>query len=104
MFQIEVTEVRRRLGISDEFLEALTKRGIVKQPSMIEVDVDPLNGCDDPVYDASLWERVPSEFREWKLETLVHNRIELEHFKQFLNENYASNDLMCWMDIEAFRR
>ena len=63
-----------------------------------------MQGYEDPVYDESLWERIPAEFREWTLDKLVHHRLELEHFKQFLAENYASMDLMCWMDIEAFRR
>ena len=60
-------------------------------------------GYQDPVYDPSLLSRIPIEFKDYSLEKLVHNRIELEHFRQFLSENYASMDLMCWMDIEAFR-
>ena len=58
----------------------------------------------DPVYDESLWDAIDPELREWTLEKLVHHRLELEHFKNYLAENYASMDLMCWMDIEAFRR
>ena len=96
--------MRRRLGISDHFLSALTQRGIVKKPSVIDVTVDPLNGCDDPVFDAALWSKVPREFADWTLESLVRNRVELEHFREYLHANYASNDLMAWMDIEAFRR
>ena len=61
-------------------------------------------GYQDPIYDDSLLESIPEEFRDFSLEKLVHNRIELEHFRQFLAENYASMDLLCWMDIEAFRR
>ena len=63
-----------------------------------------MEGYQDPVYDDSLMEKIPDEFREFTLEKLVHNRIELEHFRLFLADNYASMDLMCWMDIEAFRR
>ena len=58
----------------------------------------------DPVYDEAILEKVPEEFKEWSLEKLVHNRLELEHFRQFLADNYASMDLLCWMDIEAFKR
>ena len=65
---------------------------------------DPMAGYQDPVYDESLLENIPEDFRDYSLEKLVHNRIELEHFRQFLAENYASMDLMCWMDVEAFRR
>jgi hypothetical protein len=63
-----------------------------------------MEGYEDPVYDESLWERLPPEFQDWNLDKLVHNRLELEHFKNYLADNYASMDLMCWMDIEAFRR
>ena len=33
---------------------------------------------------------------------LLHNRVELEHFKSFLSERYASRDLLMWLDIEEF--
>ncbi len=65
---------------------------------------DPMAGYQDPVYDETVFDRIPEEFQDYSLENLVHNRIELEHFRQFLAENYASMDLMCWMDMEAFRR
>ncbi len=58
----------------------------------------------DPVYDETLWEDIPEEFRDYSLDQLVHNRVELEHFRQFLADNYASMDLTCWVDIETFRR
>ena len=63
-----------------------------------------MEGYEDPIYDETLMEKIPEEFREYSLEKLVHNRIELEHYRQFLADNYASMDLLCWMDIEAFRR
>ena len=65
---------------------------------------DPMEGYEDPVYDETLLEKIPEEFRDFTLEKLVHNRIEVENFKLFLAENYASMDLLCWMDIEHFRR
>lgn len=63
-----------------------------------------MDGYQDPVYDESLLERIPPEYRDFTLEKLVRNRIELEHLRSFLAEHYASMDLLCWMDIEAFRR
>lgn len=63
-----------------------------------------MKGYQDPVYDDTLMEHIPPEFRDFTLEKLVHNRIELEHFRSFLAEHYASMDLLCWMDLEAFRR
>jgi hypothetical protein len=34
----------------------------------------------------------------------VHSRLELEHFRHFLADHYASTDLLCWMELEAFKR
>jgi hypothetical protein len=47
---------------------------------------------------------ISSKFREYNLLKIVQNRFELEHFRQFLSENYASSDLICWLEIEALRR
>ena len=63
-----------------------------------------MEGYHDPVYDEALIQNIPEQFKDYTLEKLVHNRIELEHFRNFLADNYASMDIMCWMDIEAFRR
>ena len=63
-----------------------------------------MEGYQDPVYDEALLQNIPEQFKDYTLEKLVHNRIELEHFRNFLADNYASMDIMCWMDIEAFRR
>jgi len=41
---------------------------------------------------------------EFTLQRIVHNRPELEHFRAFLSNNFASVDLSCWLDIEALRR
>uniref|UniRef100_A0A8D0GFZ0 Regulator of G protein signaling 22 n=1 Tax=Sphenodon punctatus TaxID=8508 RepID=A0A8D0GFZ0_SPHPU len=40
----------------------------------------------------------------YSLNDLVRNRMELEQFRLFLEEHFASMDLMCWIDIEHFRR
>ena len=58
----------------------------------------------DPVYDESIIEAIPDEFKGYTLRKLIRNRIEVEHFREFLAENYASMDLLCWMDVEAFQR
>ena len=41
---------------------------------------------------------------EFTLQRIVHNRPELEHFRAFLADNFASDDLNCWLDIEELRR
>ena len=58
----------------------------------------------DPVYDESLFDKIPEEFKNYDLMKLARNRIEMEHFQRFLESNYASTDLLCWLDIEAFKK
>jgi hypothetical protein len=102
LFQIELVEVKRHLETKNKYVMNLQRKGLIRQRSL--TPDDPMEGYEDPVYDLILLDRIPEEFREFTLDKLVHNRIELEHFRQFLADNYASMDLMCWMDIEAFRR
>lgn len=64
---------------------------------------DPMEKYEDPVYDSSLLDKIPDEYKDYTLEKLVGNRIELENFQVFLKENYADTDLLCWMAIRTFR-
>ncbi|KAL8596666.1 hypothetical protein ACOMHN_032608 [Nucella lapillus] len=101
--KVELIEVTRHLETTkNKYILNLQKSGLIKErPSTPD---EPMDGYEDPVYDPGVWEGVPEEFREYSLEKLVHNRLELEHFKQFLAEKYADTDLKCWMDVEAWRR
>lgn len=49
----------------------------------------------------------PSEVLEqvapYCLYDLLHNKLDLEQFRCFLEQHSASTDLMCWIDIEQFR-
>ncbi|XP_043832251.1 regulator of G-protein signaling 22 [Dromiciops gliroides] len=54
--------------------------------------------------ETQLWNKVPEEFRHLNFNYLVNNKLEFEHFRQFLASHSASMDLMCWTDIEQFRR
>ena len=38
-------------------------------------------------YYQSLREKIPEEFRDYDFNKLIHNRLELEHFRQFLGES-----------------
>ncbi|KAJ1193286.1 hypothetical protein NDU88_002585 [Pleurodeles waltl] len=58
----------------------------------------------DNIKEPNLWELVPEEYRNYNLSFLIHHRLELEHFRTFLDDHFASMDLMCWVDIERFRR
>uniref|UniRef100_UPI00398ED8B3 regulator of G-protein signaling 22-like n=1 Tax=Pristiophorus japonicus TaxID=55135 RepID=UPI00398ED8B3 len=50
------------------------------------------------------WQMVPEEFRSYTFSELLRNRLELEHFQTFLKENLAGMDLMCWLDIDQYRK
>ncbi|XP_032874766.1 regulator of G-protein signaling 22 [Amblyraja radiata] len=50
-----------------------------------------------------IWKLVPLEFRDYTFEGLLRNRLQLEHFQEFLKDNLAGMDLKCWLDIEAYR-
>lgn len=54
------------------------------------------DGFEDPVYDPEVWKAVPEEFQDYTLEKLVHNRIELENFNQFLAEKVRKHCL-AWV-------
>lgn len=43
-------------------------------------------------------------FRTFDLNELIGNHRELEMFKRFMESKEALNDLLCWMDIEAYLR
>ena len=38
------------------------------------------------VYYQSLRENIPEDFRDYDFNKLIHNRLELDHFRQFLGE------------------
>ncbi|XP_072536053.1 regulator of G-protein signaling 22 isoform X2 [Salminus brasiliensis] len=50
------------------------------------------------------WAQVPHQFRRHRMGFLLRNRVELQHFLSFLEENSASMDLLCWLDIEQLKR
>ncbi|XP_060077454.1 regulator of G-protein signaling 22-like [Ylistrum balloti] len=100
--KVELIEVKKHLETKSKYVLTLQKKGLIKE-RVITPD-DPMEGYEDPVYDENLINNIPDEFKDHSLDKLVHNRIELEHFRNFLNENYASMDLLCWMEIEQFRR
>ncbi|XP_052776517.1 regulator of G-protein signaling 22-like isoform X2 [Mya arenaria] len=99
--KVELIEVKRHLETKSKYVLNLQKSGLIKERVSTP---DVMEGYEDPAYDETLLSNIPEEFKDYTLEKLVHNRIELEHFRNFLAENYASMDIMCWMDIEAFRR
>ncbi|XP_063246279.1 regulator of G-protein signaling 22 isoform X2 [Prinia subflava] len=48
--------------------------------------------------------QAPKELAGSDLSDLIHDKEKLEQFWAFLNKHSASMDLMCWLDIEEFRK
>uniref|UniRef100_A0A8C5WZT7 Regulator of G protein signaling 22 n=1 Tax=Malurus cyaneus samueli TaxID=2593467 RepID=A0A8C5WZT7_9PASS len=48
--------------------------------------------------------QVPKELAGSNLSDLIRDKEKLERFWAFLNEHSAGMDLMCWLDIEEFRK
>uniref|UniRef100_W5KXG0 RGS domain-containing protein n=1 Tax=Astyanax mexicanus TaxID=7994 RepID=W5KXG0_ASTMX len=57
-----------------------------------------------PAKEFDPWAQVPHQFRHHRLGFLLRNRMELQNFLAFLEENFASVDLLCWLDIEQLKR
>ncbi|KAJ8032832.1 Regulator of G-protein signaling 22 [Holothuria leucospilota] len=104
--KIQLTEEERQLeGITSRHLQRLQRRlnrERMMTPDFIYEEEDE-EGKRESYYD-SLAEKVPQEFKDFDYNKLIHNRLELENFRNFLDDNYALMDLLCWMDIESFRR
>lgn len=99
--KVELIEVVKHLETRSKYVLNLQKRGLIKERVM--TPEDPMEKYEDPVYDPSLLDKIPDEYKDYTLEKLVGNRIELENFQVFLKENYADTDLLCWMAIRTFR-
>ncbi|KAM4580377.1 regulator of G-protein signaling 22 [Odontesthes bonariensis] len=50
------------------------------------------------------WLSVPLSYRRYNLESLLHQPHEIGHFMSFLQNQDASIHLMCWLDLEEYRR
>ncbi|XP_068425922.1 regulator of G-protein signaling 22 [Clinocottus analis] len=50
------------------------------------------------------WSRVPSDYRGYRLGSLLRLRHEIGHFMSFLQNQDASIHLACWLDLEQYRR
>ncbi|XP_053571891.1 regulator of G-protein signaling 22 [Bombina bombina] len=102
--KVELVEESRQLeSVCYQKLQALCQEKASKRdeiPVRKSVFVPPPDIAREP----NLWEQVPDEYKNFNLGTLIRHRMELEHFRKFLEDNFASMDLMCWIDLEQFRR
>uniref|UniRef100_H2Z5E4 RGS domain-containing protein n=1 Tax=Ciona savignyi TaxID=51511 RepID=H2Z5E4_CIOSA len=99
--KIELINQERNLNVAPRYLGFLQKKGIINEVNNITHFIKQES---IEKYEEDLWLNVPEEFRNFSFDELIRNRIELEFFRKFLEENFAKNDLLCWLDIEAFKR
>ncbi|TDH12261.1 hypothetical protein EPR50_G00070430 [Perca flavescens] len=50
------------------------------------------------------WSRVSPNYQGYRLGSLLRHRHEIGHFMSFLQNQDASIHLMCWLDLEQYRR
>ncbi|XP_033123615.1 regulator of G-protein signaling 22-like [Anneissia japonica] len=103
--KIEMTQEERRVESKESrYLRRLQRRTMFKE-RISTPDIGPEDDATKhAAYYQSLRDKVPKEFKDFDFNKLIHNRLELEHFRHFLEDNYGVTDLLCWMDIESFRR
>ncbi|XP_066547152.1 regulator of G-protein signaling 22 isoform X2 [Amia ocellicauda] len=102
--KVKLEEETRHLdSVHYRKLKALHKKMLQRLKKDVPEHKPPAPPAEVP-REPELWAQVPEEFRGYSLGSLLHQRLELEHFRSFLEEHFASMDLMCWLDIEQFRR
>jgi len=62
----------------------------------LQPDEDPMENFEDPVYDESLLEAVPEDFRDFSLDKIIRTAIHLENFRQFLQ---VSKNLLIYRRV-----
>ncbi|XP_024905934.1 regulator of G-protein signaling 22 [Pteropus alecto] len=104
--QVELVEETRQLD-STYFrkLQALHKETFSKKPEDATYEIGTvISPLPDVSKQTEYWNNVPEEYRNFNFNNLLSNKLEFEHFRQFLEAHNSSMDLMCWIDIEQFRR
>lgn len=57
---------------------------LLNEQGDLQPDEDPMENFEDPVYDESLFEEIPEDFKDFTLEKILRTPIHLENFRQFL--------------------
>ncbi|XP_059821954.1 regulator of G-protein signaling 22-like [Hypanus sabinus] len=65
-------------------------------PSSVQIQDEPRS--------KNYWQKVPEKFRNYTLDSIIDNPLEIENFQDFLGKHFAGVDLHCWLDIEHFRK
>ncbi|KAJ6653821.1 hypothetical protein lerEdw1_008665 [Lerista edwardsae] len=101
--QVELMEETRQLdSVYFRKLQALHEMSISKKGEDLAIE-----GKVPSLPASARTSEFPSEVLEqvapYCLYDLLHNKLDLEQFRCFLEQHSASTDLMCWIDIEQFR-
>ncbi|XP_037658492.1 regulator of G-protein signaling 22 isoform X4 [Choloepus didactylus] len=104
--KVELVEETRQLDSSYfRKLQALHEKTFSKkaEDTTSEVGTGVLS-LSDVSKQTEYWNNVPADCKHFTFNDLLNNKLEFEHFRQFLEAHSSSMDLMCWTDIEQFRR
>ncbi|NXP55519.1 RGS22 protein, partial [Heliornis fulica] len=102
--KVELVEETRQLdSVYFRKLQALHQESSSKQDERTVADTG-LPSCPDVCKGDQHLRQVPKELACANLSDLIQDKEKLEQFKTFLNEHSAGMDLMCWLDIEQFRK
>uniref|UniRef100_H0UXV6 Regulator of G-protein signaling 22 n=1 Tax=Cavia porcellus TaxID=10141 RepID=H0UXV6_CAVPO len=102
--KVELVEESRQLDSTClRKLQALYKESFPKKDATDEIGTGLLS-LPDISKQTEYWNNVPEEYKHFSFNDLLNNKLEFEHFRQFLGVHSSSMDLMCWIDIEQFRR
>ncbi|NXJ74082.1 RGS22 protein, partial [Trogon melanurus] len=102
--KVELVEETRQLdSVYFRKLQALHRESGSKKDESAVADTG-LPSCPDSLIEDQHLHQVPKGLPGPNLSDLIHNKKKLEQFWGFLNEHSAGMDLMCWLDIEQFRK
>ncbi|XP_019406774.1 PREDICTED: regulator of G-protein signaling 22 isoform X5 [Crocodylus porosus] len=102
--EVELVEETRQLdSVYFRKLQALHQESVSKKDEGAVPEASLLPG-PDILKEEQLLSQVPDECTGSILRDLLRNKLKLEQFRLFLEENFAIMDLLCWIDIEQFRR
>ncbi|KYO29379.1 regulator of G-protein signaling 22 isoform A [Alligator mississippiensis] len=102
--EVELVEETRQLdSVYFRKLQALHQESVSKKDEGAVPEASLLPG-PDILKEAQLLSQVPDERTGSTLHDLLRNKLKLEQFRLFLEEHFATMDLLCWIDIEQFRR
>ncbi|KAG8524063.1 Regulator of G-protein signaling 22, partial [Galemys pyrenaicus] len=100
-----VEEIRQLDSTYFRKLQALHKETFYKKAEESTGDIATgIPSHPDLSKQTEYWNNVPAEYKHFNFNDLLNNKLEFEHFRQFLEAHSSSMDLMCWTDIEQFRR